>query len=425
MFLSCSHFVVRVLGFIMRIWLSRELGAAAMGLVELSHSAQMLLLTPVISGLPAAVSRMSAKADGNRQVCVLRCGIVLALLTGIPLAIGAFVFRNAIAQWLGDMRTLPALILYLPCIPILGVSCALNGYFYGTGHPVPPTLGELLEQIVRFFLSMRLCALLRGIPLSFRAAIPALGALAGETVSLIFMLVLCLGVLFGQRGRGEHRAIFSEMIALALPLTGMRLVSSFMRTVNAMLVPARLETSGLPQSEALSLLGIKDGMLMPLLMLPSFITCSLCMVSAPELTRRQARGLPMRRLCLRVASAALAVGFAAMAGLWLLAPLVANTLYRQADLLPYLRRCSLLIPVLSLSQVVGGMMNGLGLQGAALRVSLISSFVNIVLTYALAVQPALRLWGVLLAMAIAQVLALVMSIHTLRRGVNDPADTAQ
>ena len=149
------------------------------------------------------------------------------------------------------------------------------------------------------------------------------------------------------------------------------------------------------------------------------------MVSAPELTRRQARGLPMRRLCLRVASAALAVGFAAMAGLWLLAPLVANTLYRQADLLPYLRRCSLLIPVLSLFQVVGGMMNGLGLQGAALRVSLISSFVNIVLTYALAVQPALRLWGVLLAMAIAQVLALVMSIHTLRRAVNDPADTAQ
>ena len=70
-------------------------------------------------------------------------------------------------------------------------------------------------------------------------------------------------------------------------------------------------------------------------------------------------------------------------------------------------------------------MNGLGLQGAALRVSLISSFVNIVLTYALAVQPALRLWGVLLAMAIAQVLALVMSIHTLRRAVNDPADTAQ
>lgn len=37
--LSVSHFVVRVLGFVLRILLSRELGAASMGLVELAHSA--------------------------------------------------------------------------------------------------------------------------------------------------------------------------------------------------------------------------------------------------------------------------------------------------------------------------------------------------------------------------------------------------
>ena len=63
--LSVSHFVLRVLGFVLRILLSRELGAAAMGLVELAHSAQQLLITPVVSGLPAAVSRMSAKAEGQ------------------------------------------------------------------------------------------------------------------------------------------------------------------------------------------------------------------------------------------------------------------------------------------------------------------------------------------------------------------------
>ena len=80
-FLSASHFFVRVIGLIMRIWLSRSLGAAAIGLVELAQSAQMLLITPVVSGLPAAVSRLSAKHtdDAGMQTRALRCGIALSL----------------------------------------------------------------------------------------------------------------------------------------------------------------------------------------------------------------------------------------------------------------------------------------------------------------------------------------------------------
>ena len=128
-FLSASHFVVRVIGFVLRIWLSRSLGAQAMGLVELAHSAQMLLITPVVSGLPAAVSRMCAKSQPERQVRVLRCGVSLALMTGVPVALLAFIFKTQLALWLGDLRTLPALLIYLPCIPVLGVSCALNGYY--------------------------------------------------------------------------------------------------------------------------------------------------------------------------------------------------------------------------------------------------------------------------------------------------------
>jgi len=420
MFLSCSHFLVRALGFIMRIWLSREMGAAAMGLVELAHSAQMLLITPMVSGLPAAVSRMCAKASGDtaKQTSVLRCGISLALCTGLPLFLLAFLFREQIALWLGDIRTLPALIVYLPCIPILGVSCVLNGYYYGTGRPVPPALGEIIEQAVRFLLSIRLVSLLHSWPMSLRSAIPAASALTGETVSLLFMLLLCARALFTFCCSGSHRAILREMLLLALPLTGMKLVSSLMRTVTATLVPERLQLSGLPQSEALSLLGMMNGMLMPMLMLPSFITGSLCMVAAPELARRQAKGQPLDKLCLRIGSATLGVGLFAMSGVWLFAPAIAATVYRQAELLPMLRICCPLIPVMALSQVVSGMMNGLGLQSASLRISLLASFTSVVLTYVLTARPSLQLWGALIAMGAAQMITLSLSLIVLKQTIN-------
>ena len=417
MFLSASHFIVRVIGFFNRIWLSRALGAQAMGLVELTHSAQMLLITPVVSGLPAAVSRMCAKSQPARQVRVLRCGISLALLTGVPVAILAFAFKTQLALWLGDLRTLPALLIYLPCIPVLGVSCALNGYYYGKGRPVPPALSELLEQLVRLFLCIRLVFALRGWPTMLRAAIPAAASLLGETASLVLMLLIAARAILFAPGEGSRRAVYREMLSLALPLTGMKLVSSLMRTVQSALIPARLQISGLPASEALSRFGMLSGMLMPVLMLPSFITCSLCMVAAPELTRRQANGTPQRSLVRRILGGTLLVGLCAMVGVWLFAPLIADTLYRQAELLPLLRRCCVLVPVMALSQVVSGLMNGLGLQGTSLRIALFANLLSVLLMYALAAQPTLQLWGAVIAMAAAQAVTLALSLRALYAAV--------
>ena len=383
MFLSASHFVVRVIGFIMRIWLSRELGPMAMGLVELASSAQMLLLAPVISGLPAAMSRMCAKAEAPEQIRILRSGVLLSLLASLPLTVLAFVFRTPLCLWLGDVRTMPALLVYLPCLPVLGISCALNGYCYGSGKPVPPALSEILEQIVRFLLTIRLLSLLRSWPTMLRAAIPAFCTLAGETIALMMMVILIGRALFFTSGKGSRRKIIRELISLALPLTGMRLVSSLMRTVQSVLIPGRLQASGLTAGEALSQLGMLNGMLMPVLLLPSFITCSLSMVAAPELTRRQAQGHGQRRLTLRVLGAALIIGIAAMIGVFIFAPVFSQTLYRQPELLAMLRRCCILIPVMALCQVTSSLMHGLGLQHASLRISIGANLLSTLLMYTL------------------------------------------
>ncbi len=415
-FLSCSHFVVRVMGFALRIWLSRSLGPQAMGLVELAQSAQMLLITPVVSGLPAAVTRMCAKADAPRRARILRLSVLLSLLASVPLYAGAFLLRGPLCTWLGDARTLPALCLYLPAIPILGVSCALNGYFYGCGKPMPPALSELLEQLVRLGLCMRLVRLFSLLPMPLLAAVPSLAAVAGEAAGLLLMLAAAARTLCSP-GAGGRRETLGELFSLALPLTGMRAVSALMRTANAALIPARLVSSGLAASEAMTRFGMMQGMLLPVLMMPSFITGSLTMVVSPELTRRQACGLSLSRPVRRVLWTALAVGAAAMAAVYALAPTVASRLYRQAELLPLLRACCALVPVLSLCQVTGGMMNALGLQRASLRISLLSGLTCVLLVYALAAMPALRLWGAILATACQHLLTVALNLLCIRRAL--------
>lgn len=302
-------------------------------------------------------------------------------------------------------------------MPILGASCALNGYYYGTGRPAPPALSELLEQAVRFLLCMRLVAMLRGWPMTLRAAIPAAAALAGETAGLLFMLALCAPTLLAARGEGSRRALIGEMTALALPLTGMKLVSSLMRTVNAVLIPARLQISGLSAAESLARLGMLQGMAMPVLMMPSFITCSVSMVAAPELTRRQAAGKPLRALAMRVLLSTLGVGLLAGAAVYALAPVFAGTLYRQAELLPLLRGSCALVPVMALTHVVSGMMNALGMQRMSLRISLVSSLLSVLTACLLAALPAVRLWGAVAGIAAAQLVTLGGSLLALREAL--------
>ena len=106
-----------------------------------------------------------------------------------------------------------------------------------------------------------------------------------------------------------------------------------------------------------------------------------------------------------------------MVGVWLFAPLIADTLYRQAELLPLLRRCCVLVPVMALSQVVSGLMNGLGLQGTSLRIALFANLLSVLLMYALAAQPTLQLWGAVIAMAAAQALTLALSLRALYAAV--------
>ncbi len=62
--LCAGNAAVRALGFGMRIWLARTVSEQALGMYEMSAQAGMLLLSPLVSGLPQAASRLTAQRLG-------------------------------------------------------------------------------------------------------------------------------------------------------------------------------------------------------------------------------------------------------------------------------------------------------------------------------------------------------------------------
>lgn len=414
--LSGANFFVRILGFVMRIWLSRTLGAEAMGIMELASSAHMLWIAPVTSGLPMAVSRHTARAQASNNPLRMRETLVagrrLANIISWSMLPLLLVLSPFLAHLLGDTRTLPALLFFLPCLPILGLSAVYNGYFYGASNTLPPALSELAEQVVRFALCAAALTLLPPMRAAYAAAVPAAATAVGEGMGLLLVAVILRSIQKPEK-TAVPKGLMKSLWRLSLPMTVMRVCNTMMRTVNAVLIPARLRMSGLLAAEATARFGMIYGMAMPLVMLPAVVTGALAMVAAPAFAARENNPAAMRRLLIRVLMPTLLLSVLAMAVLWFGAPVFAKQLYRQAELEPLLRILSPCVLFMGVQQVMGGILAGLGQQRRALYASLSGSIVTVVLTYFLAALPALRLTGVALAMQAGQMLTLAMNLRYL------------
>lgn len=70
------------------------------------------------------------------------------------------------AWLLSDFRTLPAILISIPAVFLLGCCAVYSGWFYGRGDMLTPAQCECSEQIVRFVGSLVLLLIFTRSPLS-------------------------------------------------------------------------------------------------------------------------------------------------------------------------------------------------------------------------------------------------------------------
>lgn len=392
--LSLVNGLVRAMGLGLRVWLSRLLGAEIMGISELAGSVHMLAITPLTSGLPLAVSRMTAKAAPEERLQPLLAGVWFTRVFSAALAPLLLLLSPMLARLMGDARVLPSLWFTAPCILILGYSASLNGYCYGMEQSLLPAGSELVEQIARVGLSMLLLTLLNDLTAPWLAAVPVACTMLAELLGLWFVL-RALGP-FPPGMRGERR-FRRPLFQLAFPTTLTRLIQTALRSAAAILIPLRLQASGLSPAESTARLGMLNGMVMPLLLLPGIFTSALAMVAIPKLAKAEEQPRALRRLLWQCTGSCTGVGALCAAVIWFCASFLASAVYRQADLGPLFRLCAPLTVLLALDHVSGSVLGALGQQKYAMYGASAASLLSLALICLLAALPVWRLHGVILA----------------------------
>ena len=410
--LTLANAYTRALGFALRLISARWMGAEAMGVMELASSAVMLAITPVTAGLPTAISRLAAQKNADSHA-VLRAGLHVVKRLSAFLIPAVVLLSPAMAWLLGDMRTLPTILMSAPSILLLGLCAVYSGWFYAQGDARIPARSECVEQTVRIVLSAVLLLSLAGGSVAITAALPGVAEIAAGIV--VWMLFRASSPRL-PRQRADS-SLSRSLLRLAAPTTASRLVQTAMRALNAVVLPVCLRHSGLSAAAATAQFGMLGGMAMPLMMLPGIVIGAICMVATPAVSRQEGNACQLRRTMRMLLAAVGGIGITASILLFLASDFISTRLYSEAALAPLLRLMSPAALLFAVQQVQFGMITGLGLQRKALTATIATSALSLVLTAALCPIPRIRLYGAAIASVITALVRVVWNQALLHRAM--------
>lgn len=377
--MTAFSLLVRVLGFVFRIYLSNRIGAEGMGQYQLVNSVYMLAATVVTSGIGAAVTRLTAElvSSGRDEkgavktslhVCgILGIGVGILLFAGAPLWTKLFLY---------DRHLVSAVRILAPCMPAIALCSCFCGYFYGVRHVLPAAFTQFLEQAVRIAVLVIGFEFLGNTSTSSGVTIAVLSVSLGEILSCFYIAFRYhfYGVKTPQKGIS-----YFALLSVSTPIAANGYLNAILRMVENVLIPKLLMQFGMDLSGSLSLFGLLKGMVMPVLQLPSALISALSMNLMPSLAAAQTRQNHRRiRLALEKSVGIALIGGILMVGILVTFPYaLGETLYHSKEAGHLLERMAFICPLIYLEIVLVGALNSLGLQRVAFRNSLVDSLVKL------------------------------------------------
>jgi len=295
--LLAAGIINRMLGFIPRIALPRVIGAEGVGLYQLAYPFFIVLVTVITGGLPLAIAKMVAEAEGenrpekSRQV--LRTGLALSISLGILFTLVALLSASWVSNvLLTDSRVYYTFIAMIPMIGIVAVTAIYRGYFQGKQNMIPSAISSILESVIRIFFMLWFAWLLLPKGIAFAAAGAMLGVTVGEIGGMLAILWQYYVIV--KKDKKEElsaaektaepqintteqssKTLLRRLFGISIPVTASRLVGSFSYLLESIITVRSLALAGIATAAATSQYGSLQGMVIPLLLLPGALTSSL------------------------------------------------------------------------------------------------------------------------------------------------------
>ncbi|MBP3961375.1 putative polysaccharide biosynthesis protein [Paenibacillus lignilyticus] len=443
--LLLAGIVNRILAFVPRIALPRIIGAEGVGLYQLGYPFLIVLLTLITGGIPLAVAKWIAEAeskgDSKRVKQIFRSAMALTVLLSLLLT-GLFVWLTPwiTTRLMTDPRVYQTFLMMSPLLLIIGISSVYRGYFQGKQNMIPTALSQTLETLIRIVFALLFAKWLLPYGLAWGAAGAMLGVVVGEIGGLVVLLWqyaidrkrVKLAIIredsvselassdlppaaakprFHIPFHKRRVPVMRRLISLSVPVTGSRMIGSLSYLLESILTARALLAAGIAVGAATSQYGALQGMIIPILLLPTALTYSLAVSLVPSLSEAAAKGdrATIHKRLHQSMRLSLVTGAPFVVVMLLFAEPLCRILYNHVEIAPMLQWMAPVGLFIYLQAPLQAALQALDKPTTALLNTFIGAVVKLVLIVELASNPSLGIYGALIAINVN--IVLVTALH--------------
>ena len=275
--------LTRGISFLFKIYLSRTLGAEILGLYQISLSVFMLLSSFSTTGIPLAISRITAQesiTNNNKKIfAYLSSALVLAfVLSAIPCAF-MLIFPNALNFFFQDTRCTKILLVMMPLFFTVSFYAIIRNYFCGKKDFNIFSITELLDEILKIVVAVILFSTSCFFMID-KLYTYALAMVIGDVLLIIVIIIIYIK----KKGRFAPPIYFNEIIKYSAPISLQRIIATLLSSFISITLPFELVNQcGLSVSESTAEFGRASAMVMSLIMAPNAILGSLNIILIPDI----------------------------------------------------------------------------------------------------------------------------------------------
>ena len=287
--LTLFSLITRVLGFVFRMYISRQISATQLGIYQIATSIFGIFLAVVSSGLPLVISRKTAEfnveKNKDKEQKFMLAGLIVGLAFSLACCVLIFAFKSFFVSFAKSDEIYTLLIILMPAIIFSSIYSVFRGNFWGHENYFWVCFIELIEQVSRIIITFFIINKIAG----------AFGKTIAITLSLsiacVLSGILAMIVYFVKGGKLKtSKNNFKYLLKTSVPITFMRVLESLVQPLITIIIPLRLIAAGMERSGALAEVGIIMGMTFPLLFIPSALVGSMATALIPEISAKNFEG---------------------------------------------------------------------------------------------------------------------------------------
>lgn len=422
--LFLSNLIVRILGFLYKIFLSNVIGEAGLGVYHILFNFLMICLALTTTGIPTTLSCLIAnkKALNDKHNSNILFISTLYVAFFISSFISLFISFNSkyISLYLLKNPNLDLFILSIcPAIVVITLSNVLRGYYYGLKEVLVPAIGQVIEQLTRIIFVFLIIMYINN--KSLNCYIALLGISIGEIVNILF-ITICLykNTNLYNKYTVQVKDFYDasiETLKMSIPITCNRLSNILLHSLSSIIVPSRLVLAGISYTQSLSMYGVISGMVMPFIYLPFTLGSALIVNLIPSISQEISLG-KYKNVIKKInyaLSLTFTVGIISSIFFYLFGEKLCLIVFNNKLAGTYLKSMFLVPLFMTLNQTLSGILHSIRKEVISSVITIVSMFIQLMSLYFLLPIPNLNIYAYIYIITIVSFFTCLLHIIVLMK----------